>query len=87
MQGNSKRSPGQEEVKVNIFMWKVMIIICTLGNPCSVFEQDPVVYHNTKAECIVVAQEKEALLLGSFMEIGFIIETSEVRCDNTSTGA
>jgi len=64
-----------------------MIIICTLGNPCSVFEQDPVVYHNTKAECIVVAQEKEALLLGSFMAIGHIIETSETRCDNISTGA
>jgi len=36
---------------------------------------------------MVVAQEKEALLLGSFMEIGFMIETSEARCDNTSTGA
>ena len=64
-----------------------MIIICTLGNPCSVFEQDPVVYHNTKAECIVVAQKKEALLLGSFMDIGYTISISEARCDTTSKGA
>tara|TARA_R110000851_G_scaffold289739_1_gene443919 strand:+ start:300 stop:506 length:207 start_codon:yes stop_codon:yes gene_type:complete len=68
-------------------MWKVMVIICTLGNPCSVFQQDPVVYHKTEAECMVVAQKKEALLLGSFMEIGYIIETSEARCDTTSKGA
>ena len=68
-------------------MWKVMIIICTLGNPCTIFEQDPVMYHKTKAECMVVAQEKEALLLGSFMEIGYIIEISEARCDTTSKGA
>jgi len=68
-------------------MWKVMIIICTLGNPCSIFKQDPVMYHKTEAECMVVAQEKEALLLGSFMEIGYIIEISEARCDTTSKGA
>ena len=68
-------------------MWKVMVIICTLGNPCSVFQQDPVVYHKTEAECMVVAREKEALLLGSFMEIGYIIETSEARCDTASKGA
>jgi len=68
-------------------MWKVMVIICTLGNPCTVFEQDPVVYHETEAECMVVAREKEALLLGSFMDMGYIIELSEARCDTNSTGA
>ena len=64
-----------------------MIIICTLGNPCTIFEQDPVVYHKTEAECMAVAQKKEALLLGSFMDIGYIISISKARCDNTSTGA
>ena len=68
-------------------MWKVMVIICTLGNPCSVFEQDPVVYYETKAECMAVAREKEALLLGSFMDLGYVIETSQSRCDATSKGA
>jgi hypothetical protein len=68
-------------------MWKVMVIICTLGNPCTVFEQDPVVYHNTESECMAVAREKEALLLGSFMDLGYIIELSEARCDTTSKGA
>ena len=87
MQGNSEGSPGQEEVKINIFMWKVMVIICTLGNPCSIFEQDPVTYYKIEAECMAVAQKKEALLLGSFMDIGYIISISKARCDNTSTGA
>ena len=87
MQGRSEGSPGQKEGEVSIFMWKVMVIICTLGNPCTVFEQDPVVYHETEAECMAVAREKEALLLGSFMDLGYIIELSEARCDTTSKGA
>ena len=64
-----------------------MVIICTLGNPCTVFQQDPVMYYKTEAECMAVAREKEALLLGSFMDIGYIIELSEARCDTTSKGA
>ena len=64
-----------------------MVIICTLGNTCAMFQQDPVVYHKTEAECMVVAREKEALLLGSFMDIGYVIETSQSKCDTTSKGA
>ena len=64
-----------------------MVIICTLGNPCTVFQQDPVVYHNTEAECMAVAREKEALLLGSFMDMGYTISSSEAKCDTTSAGA
>jgi len=45
-----------------------------------------VVYHKTEAECMAVAQKKEALLLGSFMDLGYVIETSQSRCDTTSTG-
>ena len=68
-------------------MWKVMVIICTLGNPCTMFQQDPVMYYKTEAECVAVAQKKEALLVGSFMDIGYIIETSQSKCDTTSKGA
>jgi len=82
MQGDREGSPGQEEVQINIFMWKVMVIICTLGNPCSVFQEDPVVFYKTKAECMAVAQTKEAQLMGSFMEIGFTISSSISRCDD-----
>ena len=59
-----------------------MVIICTLGNPCSVFQEDPVVYYKTQAECVAVAQTKEALLTGSFMDIGFTINSSIARCDD-----
>ena len=87
MQGNSEGSPGQEEVQINIFMWKVMIIICTLGNPCTIFEQDPVMYYETEAECMAVAQKKEALLLGSFLDLGHTITISDARCNTAFTSA
>jgi len=64
-----------------------MVIICTLGNPCTVFQQDPVMYYKTETECVAVAREKEALLLGGFMDRGYTINTSEARCDTTSAGA
>jgi hypothetical protein len=82
MQGNCEGSPGQEEVQINIFMWKVMVIICTLGNPCSVFQEDPVVYYKTQAECVAVAQTKEAQLMGSFVDIGFTVISSAAKCDD-----
>jgi hypothetical protein len=63
-------------------MWKVMVIICTLGNPCSIFQEDPVVYYETNAECLAVAQTKEALLMGSFMNMGFTISSSAAKCDD-----
>jgi hypothetical protein len=68
-------------------MWKVMIIICTLGNPCTIFEQDPVTYHKTEAECMAVAQKKEALLLGSFLDLGHTITISDARCNTAFKSA
>jgi hypothetical protein len=62
-------------------MWKIMVIICTLGNPCSIFQEDPMTYYKNKAECIAVAQEKEALLIGSFMDVGYTISSSVAQCD------
>ena len=59
-----------------------MVIICTLGNPCSIFQEDPVVFYKTHAECMAVAQVKEAQLMGSFMDIGFTISSSAAKCDD-----
>jgi len=66
-------------------MWKVMVIICTLGNPCSIFQEDPVTYYKIEAECLAVAQKKEALLTGSFMSMGHIINISGARCGTKAT--
>lgn len=38
-------------------------------------------YYKNKAECIAVAQEKEALLIGSFMDVGYTISSSVAQCD------
>jgi len=67
-------------------MWKIMVIICTLGNPCSIFQEDPMAYYKIEAECIAVARKKEALLLGSFMDLGHTISSSVAQC-NESPGA
>ena len=59
-----------------------MVIICTLGNPCSIFQEDPVVYYTTKSKCTMIAQTKEALLAGSFMSMGYTISSSAAKCDD-----
>ena len=40
-------------------MWKVILIICTLGNPCVIMEEDPIKTYKSKDDCLAVAQEKE----------------------------
>ena len=44
-------------------MWKVIIIICTLGNPCVVMEEDPVKLYKFKIE------NRLALELNSILNI------------------
>ena len=61
-------------------MWKVVVIICALGNPCVVFEQDPMVYYKDYNDCIKVAQEKHDLLGQSMLMYGYTVESSEFKC-------
>jgi hypothetical protein len=62
-------------------MFKVVVIICALGNPCTVFQQDPMKYYDTKDECMTVAAEKERALLDGMRNVGYIIENNGHTCE------
>ena len=62
-------------------MFKVVVIICALGNPCTVFQQDPMEYYGTMDECMTVAAEKEKALLDGMRNVGFIIEKNGHTCE------
>ena len=62
-------------------MWKVIIIVCTLGNPCVVFDEDPVKYYKDKNECMEVANEKGSGLIQTFGEFGYAVTDSRISCE------
>ena len=62
-------------------MWKVIIIVCTLGNPCVVMEEDPVNFYNTKSECMANASVKFSEVTTSFQNYGFQIESANFECE------
>lgn len=62
-------------------MWKVVVIICALGNPCTVFQEDPVKYYDTEAECMAVAAEKERLLMLGYEQYGYQVEKHAHTCE------
>ena len=62
-------------------MWKVVVIICALGNPCMVFQEDPVKHYNDQNECLVVAAEKERLLIEAHKKFGYAVEKHTHTCE------
>jgi hypothetical protein len=62
-------------------MWKVVVIICALGNPCMVFQEDPVKYYDDKVECMVVAAEKERLLIEAHKKYDYQVEKHAHTCE------
>ena len=61
-------------------MWKVLLVVCTLGNPCTMFQQDPVVWYHTEEECLKVADVKAIDLVASFKQYGYQIESEAHAC-------
>ena len=60
-------------------MWKVLVVICTLGNPCNLFEQDPMVYYSSEKQCIAAAEAKSKALVKAFHAFGSF-RNSSPRC-------
>ena len=54
-------------------MWKVLVVICTLGNPCSMFEEEPMKYYHTEKECMIQAEKKSRAMTGTLVEFGYYI--------------
>ena len=62
-------------------MWKVVIIVCALGNPCIIMEEDPIRYYNSKSECMANASTKHDLIVDSYSIYGYQVEKSEFTCE------
>ena len=62
-------------------MWKVIIIVCTLGNPCMVMQEDPLRYYNNKSECMANGSTKHDRIIESFSAMGYKTERSDFTCE------
>ena len=62
-------------------MWKAVIIVCALCNPCVIMEEDPIKYYQNYNDCMKVAQQKHEMVLDSFEVYGFMIDSSEFKCE------
>ena len=61
-------------------MWKVLVVICTLGNPCTVFEEDPVKFYATEHQCIEQAEQKAIAMVETFKTFGYYIDSKAHSC-------
>jgi hypothetical protein len=62
-------------------MWKMVIIVCALGNPCIIMEEDPIRHYNSKSECMANASTKHDLIVDSYSIYGYQVEKSEFTCE------
>ena len=65
-------------------MWKVLVVICTLGNPCTMFVEDPMKYYHTESECIIAAEVKAKAMMKTFQDFGYGIQSEEHACQYIS---
>ena len=61
-------------------MWKVLVVICTLGNPCTLFEEDPIKWYKTEAECLEMADVKAMNMVQTFKDFGYHIDSEAHSC-------
>ena len=62
-------------------MWKVIIVVCALGNPCLIMEEDPIKHYTSKSECMANASAKHSLIVESYSVYGYQVEKSEFTCE------
>ena len=65
-------------------MWKVLVVIFTLGNPCNMFVEDPMKYYNTEAECNIAAESKASSMMKTFTDFGYSIQSEAHACQYIS---
>jgi len=61
-------------------MWKVLVVICTLGNPCTLFEEDPIKWYRTEAECLMAADVNAKSMMQTFVEYGYYVDSEAHSC-------
>ena len=61
-------------------MWKVLVVICTLGNPCTLFEEDPIKWYTTEKECMKAADIKAQGMMDTFSQYGYFVDSEAHSC-------
>jgi len=61
-------------------MWKVLVVICTLGNPCVLFEEDPAKFYATEDQCMVQAEQKAREMVVTYKIYGYYIDSEAHSC-------
>jgi len=61
-------------------MWKVLVVICTLGNPCTLFEEDPIKFYATEDQCMIAAEQKAKDMIKTFQSFGYYIDSEAHSC-------
>ena len=62
-------------------MWKVVLMICSLGNPCVVMEEDPMKHYNKLDDCLAVAHQIEADVIATFTQYGYAVTETSANCE------
>ena len=62
-------------------MWKVIIVVCALGNPCMVMEEDPMRFYSTKSECMANASLKHSQIVEAYPTYGYEVSNSDFTCE------
>jgi len=61
-------------------MWKVLVAICLIGQPCTLFEEDPINYYQTEEECIEMAEKKSRSMIKTFQGFGYKVDSEAHSC-------
>ena len=62
-------------------MWKLVVVICALGNPCVMLEEDPMKTYRLKSECMANASAKHSTITSDLQDLGYYIEKSGFDCE------
>ena len=61
-------------------MWKAIIVVCALGNPCIIMQEDPMRHYSTKSECMANASVKHSLIVEAYPMYGYQVKKSSFDC-------
>ena len=61
-------------------MWKVLVAICLMGQPCTLFVEGPIKYYQTEEECMVAADKKARGMIETFSKYGYYVDSEAHSC-------
>ena len=62
-------------------MFKIVVIVCLIGIPCQILEQQPMVHYSTMEECQDVALKKMQEVKTGFEAQNFVVAEIQSYCE------